>query len=411
MEEEKFNHTLKIHEEISSSIIEEYKKLLIFADSFKEALTKEKRQLPYHINVIDELHINENAHSRILLKLLQFRNTKGEYEILESLLSYIKRKMHSVQFKRIQFIKPLITQEEARIDLWIRDHATGYSVIFENKVYNAKDQEEQLSRYIDKTIEEGFKESNIFVIYLPSDRHEPADQSWGTYKEEFRERYINLSFRNDILTWIKGEIFPNIHFKDVYLNSAVSQYIDYLEGYFLLRTINNKMNMKLDKLISKHFELEKFNDPQERIKAIQEKIDDMQEVVNSMQSYKDRLRLQIFDSWRNRAKQQFPKLPCGEYRDYVDVSLIYTDGRKYYVRVNEEGGQLFCQVEFDKTLKEDQRKINDTKLATLKELLPEHPESENWNCIWKWFGHDDYDEVFNLFCKVVERCQDFMAKA
>ena len=82
MEEEKFNHTLKIHEEISSSIIEEYKKLLIFADSFKEALTKEKRQLPYHINVIDELHINENAHSRILLKLLQFRNTKGEYEIL-----------------------------------------------------------------------------------------------------------------------------------------------------------------------------------------------------------------------------------------------------------------------------------------------------------------------------------------
>ena len=28
-----------------------------------------KQELPYHINVIDELHINENAHSRILTQL------------------------------------------------------------------------------------------------------------------------------------------------------------------------------------------------------------------------------------------------------------------------------------------------------------------------------------------------------
>ena len=403
MEEEKFNHTLKIHEEISSSIIEEYKKLLIFADSFKEALTKEKRQLPYHINVIDELHINENAHSRILLKLLQFRNTKGEYEILESLLSYIKRKMHSVQFKRIQFIKPLITQEEARIDLWIRDHATGYSVIFENKVYNAKDQEEQLSRYIDKTIEEGFDKNNIFVIYLPSDGHEPADQSWGTYKEEFRERYINLSFRNDILTWIKGEIFPNIHFKDVYLNSAVSQYIDYLEGYFLLRTINNKMNMKLDELISNHFELEKFNNPQECIKAIQDKIDDIQKLINSMYSYKDRLRQQIFDNWQKEVKDKFPDLECGMRGDYVDVRF-HLDGKNFYVNINKDEEGLFCQV-----ISEDGSNIKDTRIMELEDLLPEHQATISCD-LWKHFREDEYDQVFDHFCKVVERCKFLMTK-
>lgn len=403
MEEEKFNHTLKIHEEISSSIIEEYKKLLIFADSFKEALTKEKRQLPYHINVIDELHINENAHSRILLKLLQFRNTKGEYEILESLLSYIKRKTHSVQFERIQFDKPLITQEEARIDLWIRDYATGYSVIFENKVYNAKDQEEQLSRYIDKTIEEGFKESNIFVIYLPSDRHEPADQSWGKYKEEFRERYINLSFRNDILTWLKVEIFPNIRFKDVYLNSAVSQYIDYLEGYFLLRTINNKMNMKLDELISNHFELEKFNNPQECIKAIQDKIDDIQKLINSMYSYKDRLRQQIFDNWQKEVKDKFPDLECGMRGDYVDVRF-HLDGKNFYVNINKDEEGLFCQV-----ISEDGSNIKDTRIMELEDLLPEHQATISCD-LWKHFREDEYDQVFDHFCKVVERCKFLMTK-
>ena len=403
MEEEKFNHTLKIHEEISSSIIEEYKKLLIFADSFKEALTKEKRQLPYHINVIDELHINENAHSRILLKLLQFRNTKGEYEILESLLSYIKRKTHSVQFERIQFDKPLITQEETRIDLWIRDYATGYSVIFENKVYNAKDQEEQLSRYIDKTIEEGFKESNIFVIYLPSDRHEPADQSWGKYKEEFRERYINLSFRNDILTWLKVEIFPNIRFKDVYLNSAVSQYIDYLEGYFLLRTINNKMNMKLDELISNHFELEKFNNPQECIKAIQDKIDDIQKLINSMYSYKDRLRQQIFDNWQKEVKDKFPDLECGMRGDYADVRF-HLDGKNFYVNINKDEEGLFCQV-----ISEDGSNIKDTRIMELEDLLPEHQATISCD-LWKHFREDEYDQVFDHFCKVVERCKFLMTK-
>ena len=410
MEEDKLKYSLKIYDEIHYSVIEEYKKLLFFADLFYETLTKEKLQLPYHINVIDELHINENAHSRILFKLLQFKNQKGEYEILESLLSYIKRKTHSIQFEeRIHLRNPLITYNEALIDLWIRD--IGYSIIFENKIYNAVDQNEQLSRYIDKTIAAGYNKKKIFVVYLPPDGHEPADQSWGKKKEEFQDRYINLSFRNDILTWLKNEVLPNIRLKDVYLKSAVSQYIDYLEGYFLLRTINNKMNMKLDEIITKHFGLDKFNSPQECYRALKEKTEEMQEVVNSMQSYKDRLRLQIFKDWKERTTQKFPKLSCGEYGDFVDVCLLYTDGRKIYVRINEEGGRLFCQEKKKKNLKEDQRKINDTKLATLEDKLSEHPESENWNCIWEWFGHDDYDEVFNRFCEVVERCQNFTAKA
>ena len=44
-----------------SDIVREYKKLL---DSFQDRLKSERLNLPYHINVIDELHINENAHSR-----------------------------------------------------------------------------------------------------------------------------------------------------------------------------------------------------------------------------------------------------------------------------------------------------------------------------------------------------------
>ena len=92
MDEERIINTLKLCDEIYNSVIEEYRKLFGFAEEFVKLMHREERQLPYHMNVIDELHINENAHSRILLKLLQFKNENGEYEFLDSILRYVKDK-------------------------------------------------------------------------------------------------------------------------------------------------------------------------------------------------------------------------------------------------------------------------------------------------------------------------------
>ena len=70
----------------------------VFARKYSELLP----QMPYNINVIDELHINENGHSRILTKLLQFKNQDGRYEILESLLQYIANDLHCEKFSKIK---------------------------------------------------------------------------------------------------------------------------------------------------------------------------------------------------------------------------------------------------------------------------------------------------------------------
>ncbi|MDR0765880.1 MAG: hypothetical protein LBF09_02950, partial [Odoribacteraceae bacterium] len=51
--------------------IEGVSRLFEFLSRFKVASEKAASKLVYHINVIDELHANENAHSRILAKLLQ----------------------------------------------------------------------------------------------------------------------------------------------------------------------------------------------------------------------------------------------------------------------------------------------------------------------------------------------------
>lgn len=406
MEEGAIIESLEFISEIEKAIIQEYNSLLELSDAFQSKFMIEKRHLPYHINVIDELHINENGHSRILCKLLCFANSKGEFEILESLLDYIIRTSHLSEFERIEITNPIITQEISRIDLWVRDREKKYAMIFENKIYNATDQEAQLSRYIEKTIADGFNLKNIFVVYLSQSGSEPDPQSWGNYKERFVSKYVNLSFNKDILPWLKHDVLPNIREKDMYLKNAVNQYIDYLEGLFFLRTIDNNMNMNLDKLISDHFELDKCKNDKEKACLLQEKMNELQDLIQKMQSLKDRTRQNIIEEWKQITKERFPELHPLEKGEYTDVSFNSINGKKVNVIINDNG-QLYCQVQFDTNLPQEERKVENTKIMALKDVLPEPKKNPN-DCIWKYFSKDDYDGVFNLFLEVVERCKNLV---
>jgi hypothetical protein len=403
MEGEAILETLNFISEIETAIVQEYRSLFDLSDAFQRKLADEERHLPYHINVIDELHINENGHSRILCKLLCFANSKGEYEILESLVDYIIRISHLSEFERIEIANPIITQEISRIDLWVRDRDKKYALIFENKIYNATDQDAQLSRYIDKTIADGFKEKDIFVIYLSQSGNKPNPNSWGNYENEFSSRYINLSFYDNILPWLKNDVFPNIREKDVYLKSAINQYIDYLEGLFFLRTIDNIMNMNLDKLISDHFELDKCKNDKERACLLQEKMNELQDLIQKMQSLKNRTRQIIFEEWKRITKDRYPDLHPLEKGYFTDVSFNNISGKKVNVFIHEDA-QLYCQVQFDTDLPQEERKVENSKIMTLKDILPEPKKNPN-DCVWKYFSKDDYDGVFNLFIEVVERCK------
>ena len=264
---------------INSEKVKCCSEILQLTDGFVQKYHDLLPKMPYNINVIDELHINENAHSRILTKLLQFKNPDGRYEILESLLRYIANDLHCEKFSKIKVSHPKITQEKCRIDLWVRDRE--YAIIFENKVYNATDQECQIHRYIERTIQENYKEEQIFVIYLPKYEKEPEDQSWGKYKENFKERYARVSFRNGILPWLKQYVLPNVRAKDKLLLSAITQYTDFLEGIFSLRTINNKINMALQEFISK--KIFKGNESAtKKIEIVDSKIDDIDKLKNEL---------------------------------------------------------------------------------------------------------------------------------
>lgn len=308
--------------DFSNQIIEEQlnnaEALYDFFDGFGEIYRREKKRLPYHINIIDELHANENAHSRILGMLLQHKEQDGlGYEILRSFIDYIVEKYKEKKaFREIDIASPAITVEKRRIDLWIREKGK-YAIIIENKIYNAVDQTDgsvveggQLERYINTTKEYGYSEEDIYVLYLPPTYDkEPEPETWGKYhnKDIHKNRYLKLSFRDDILPWLKNAVLPNVRIKERFLMSSLEQYIDHLEGKFSLRTINNNMNMELQKFIKNKLEITNAK-PQEALLKVIEKKEEVENALNQLKQLEGAIKLDHFEIWEKKLAVDFPSL-------------------------------------------------------------------------------------------------------
>lgn len=213
-------------------------------------LEKKKHKMPFHLNVIDELHANENAHSRILIKLLQYQSENKEYLILVSFMFMLSS--HCPQFShQHQIEKPHISGQEDHIDALIEEKGK-YAIIIENKIHWAPDQEQQLDRYTDAIKEHGFKKTdkNVYVVYLTRDGSKIVDEKSFSKAKVFLEykdnnnpgRYITLNYRDDVLPWLRNDVLPTCEEDNPILASALEQYIDHLEGMFNLRKEEQMIN-------------------------------------------------------------------------------------------------------------------------------------------------------------------------
>lgn len=401
MKEERVVEIFDLLEGIKEKAVSEVKYLFDIVETVEKVKEKWLPRLPYHLNIIDELHINENGHSRILTKLLQYKSESGKYEFLESLLAYIVANRDCIDFGNIKIEKPQITQEKCRIDMWVRDK--DYAIIFENKVYNARDREHQLSKYINRTKQCNYREEQIFVVYLSSWGQEPEEQSWNKYKDAFTSRYVNLSFRDDIVNWLKEYVIPNIRDKDFYLNSAVLQYIDYLEGIYHKRTIHKEMNMEIRKIIEERLKLDKCLDNSEKVRFLQSKIEDIDEIRQQIEELQNEYRNKIFASWREEVANRFPQYRHTSPEDETHVGVIMEiEGIEVWAYIYEEYNQLYCQVEVAGDLPKRKRNIKKSWVYRgVKDLLPQ----EQADAIWEYFDYNDFEGAFNCFLQVVEKCK------
>lgn len=219
-------------------------------DNIKEyarARQNSERRKPYNLNVIDELHASENAHTRILVKLLQYRQD-GKLPFLDSFL-------HELPGWQEDFGTPKAYCNIGYIDGLV--HSQGkYSVIIENKIHWASDQPQQLLRYYEEI--RGNKldlgsvpENKIWIVYLTSNglKEVTEDSLPRDLRERLDERFVPMNYRDHIIPWLKREVLPFCPLKETALISAVQQYIDHLEGAFRTRESQHKMKTELEQTL------------------------------------------------------------------------------------------------------------------------------------------------------------------
>lgn len=382
---------------------EELINMLELAEYYSNSKRQMEAKLPYHLNVIDELYINENGHSRILSKLLQYKCQNQHYEMLESLIDFIAENLKKDSFGSIKVVNPEITQEKERIDLWVREKGQ-YAIIFENKIYNAADQDAQLCRYIEKTKAYGYKDDQIYVVYLTQNEGKPDEQSWGGYKDAFQHRYVNLSFRDHILGWLKDQVLPNVRIKESVFRSAIEQYIDYLNGLFDLRTQKNAIKMETEKIVVEKLNLNQFENDFDKVKVLQGKIEEVNELYNQLTNLKNKYYKEAREKtlapyirkWNEEITMLYPEFGKSKEDGHIGL-LVPFRGDYVNVRISEDDDrQMYCQID---KYGHEKGELSHEVIEAADSVLTRHSGNI---CIWKYFDINDFDGVFRCFKEVMD---------
>lgn len=314
---------------------QEIEDLMCFVDEFAIRYQAEHDSLPYHFNIVDELRVNENAHTRILMKLLQYEKGK----MFPILLSFLKSLPVFIN-EDIQIKRPRLYTGREFIDGLIEDPG-NYAIIIENKVCGAVDQNYQLERYIDSVEKHGFKNKDIYIIYLTLDENKTvcdysltakAKKKLGYENDQTTGRYFQINYSQHILPWLKDEIAPT--YKDEeYLYSGIYQYIDYIEGLLDIRKEDKPMKERLNELIEAKYELNS-KDSKENFITITEKISLMELLTDSLKDMQDSYIKEICDQSLLPRINQFTKkhgysldvFTCNNYS--IELILAHPDWKK-----------------------------------------------------------------------------------
>ena len=264
--------------------LESAKDLLGLVENYRSKREEKLGELPFLYNVLEEVRVNENAHTRLLMRLLEYPPA------LSSFLDWLHEKDET--FNPPKTYKPKITAEKHRIDGLIQEKGK-YAIIIENKVCGAVEQEGQLGRDIDKCRELGYDQSDIYILYL-FDRpgSYPSLQTWGEYRaEQFDGRYLVLSYEQDITPWLKNFLArcEGTDEKTKVLREGVAQYLDYLKLLFKIDRYT-MMKSELTRFIENELELSALflDSPQETIDLLKDKlksIDDLEAEVERLLKY------------------------------------------------------------------------------------------------------------------------------
>jgi hypothetical protein len=178
------------------------------------ALLRARHHRPAGFNLFSVLRSSSDEvrlHSRFLAFLL---DPKAAHNKGAALLDLLLKRLGIQSF---DLENTTVELEYQNIDILVRN-PSGQAVIIENKIY-AGDQDEQLWRYHQRMLDEGYSE--IWTTYLTLDGAEPSEQSRKSLP------VILISYEAEITAWLK-DCIPLIA-REPGVRESVFQYIELLQ--------------------------------------------------------------------------------------------------------------------------------------------------------------------------------------
>ena len=304
---------------------DEVERLLDLVGTYRKEREQKLSELPFFYTVLKEVQVNENAHTKLLKSLVDYKPA------LLHFVAWIKEK-RALDLPISGEDSPGITTEEDYIDMLIQEGGK-YAVIVENKVCGAVDQDRQLGRYINGCVRLGYTEKQIYILYLV-DRpgKEPSEQTWGGYKESFKRRSLVLSDTEDIIPWMQKfleELESSKKEDEKLLRSGVTQYLDYLKMTFM-NSHHIDMEEWLKGYIARKESIELKKLSADKIKEVLKSDIDALEVLLSdakrlrVRSYLEIWEGEIKESYKNNAENvSISKDLTGEALDYPKIRIPY----------------------------------------------------------------------------------------
>lgn len=264
-----------------------------FIETYIEADKKYSYKKQFNLNLLDEIDADENAHTRILLKLLSFEYSGTKHFLLE----FIK----AINTLLPDNVDPIPeTDYEIKTQFHNMDgfiyKQNGCCIIIESKVNEAPDRDKQIERYIKYAHNFGFSKNKIYFVYLTSDGNkqplpisftDEAKKILEYENEEKPGRFIQMNNRDHILPFLNNVLEMASFSKENILKTAVVQYINHLEGRFGLRKSEEEYRNAMMKDLSEELlKIRGWKDLSEEEKL--KKISGMQsEISNIMELLKE----------------------------------------------------------------------------------------------------------------------------
>lgn len=381
---------------------------LSFCSELEKIREEVKESQPFLFNALLEAGPDEEGVSRILKGFLSYRQD-GDYVALRSFVRLFLNEELASLIKR-----PVLQEEEyvtdlKRIDILVYEKGR-YAIVFENKIWDAPEQDGQLANYIKglKDQKYGLTDDQVYIIYLPSDEgHGPTDRSWDRNMQKlYKDRYRKVSFKEGILKWLDSEEMKSVN--NAYFSHSRILFTDFLKRKFNLMPNDNMEQKEIDKHIQSRLDLN--GDRSHDMHVLNNTINKINGCVKELERNRRQLCCDAANEWKANLEKDFPNLE--KYNDirlnkYIltGVILPYKEYQKgIHVLIEFIGQDLI----YGATYTDDTKKIR-LEMQEFDGIRPFHETKEFTKGVdWLFYKGTSLEEGYDNLRKLIERMTNQM---